>query len=104
MKPADFREFDYILAMDESNLEDLASIAPRGAKAKGASSSPPPLPVHGRLLTATVMLFGHFDGKDRREIVEDPYYGGTAGFTTNFNQIIRLTKNFVREVLAEDVE
>jgi low molecular weight phosphotyrosine protein phosphatase len=50
-----------------------------------------------------VLLFGHFDGKNRDEIVDDPYYGGTSGFKTNFNQIVRFSKNFVREVLQAEV-
>jgi low molecular weight phosphotyrosine protein phosphatase len=50
-----------------------------------------------------VLLFGHFDGKNRNEIVDDPYYGGTSGFKTNFNQIVRFSKNFVREVLQAEV-
>ncbi|KAA8905996.1 phosphotyrosine protein phosphatase I superfamily [Sphaerosporella brunnea] len=84
VRQSDFNEFDYILAMDESNLHNLQRIAPANGKAK-------------------VLLFGHFDGKSRNEIVDDPYYGGTSGFKTNFNQIVRFSKNFVREVLQEGV-
>ncbi|KAI5812334.1 phosphotyrosine protein phosphatase I superfamily [Pyronema omphalodes] len=80
----DFENFDYILAMDESNLTNLNRIKPKGAKAK-------------------VLLFGHFDGKNRKEIVDDPYYGGKEGFQENFEQVTRFSKNFVREVLGVEV-
>ncbi|KAF8244480.1 LMWPc-domain-containing protein [Wilcoxina mikolae CBS 423.85] len=81
---SDFREFDYILAMDTSNLRNLKNIEPKDGKAK-------------------VLLFGHFDGKNRDEIVDDPYYGRTSGFRTNFEQTVRFSKNFVSEVLQVEV-
>ncbi|KAI5851868.1 phosphotyrosine protein phosphatase I superfamily [Tricharina praecox] len=80
----DFKNFDYILAMDTSNLSNLKRIEPKSGKAK-------------------VMLFGYFDGNKRKEIVEDPYYGGNSGFTENFAQVVRFSKNFVREVLQVEI-
>jgi protein-tyrosine-phosphatase len=56
-----------------------------------------------RLIYITVLLFGHFDGKNRKEIVDDPYYGGKEGFQENFEQVTRFSKNFVREVLGVEV-
>jgi protein-tyrosine phosphatase len=57
----DFHEFDYVLAMDRDNLDDMGEVAP----AKG---------------TARVRLFlefaPHLDTLD----VPDPYYGGADGF------------------------
>jgi len=52
----DFREFDFILAMDNSNLKDLKAIRPHDS-------------------TAMLSLFLP-DGSD----VPDPYYGGPDGF------------------------
>ena len=52
----DFHDFDYILAMDASNLSDLKSIQPQNA-------------------TTHLSLFLP-DGSD----VPDPYYGGPDGF------------------------
>ncbi|KAL7270269.1 Low molecular weight phosphotyrosine protein phosphatase [Rhizina undulata] len=80
----DFNEFDYIIAMDDSNLRDLIRVKPGTCKAK-------------------VKLFGHFSEK-YGEQVQDPYYGGQAGFEKNFNQIVRFTKGFLREVFQADVE
>jgi protein-tyrosine phosphatase len=63
VRPADFEEFDLILAMDSANLSELHRLAPDE---------------HGR---AKVRLLREFDpaaGADRE--VPDPYYGGPGGF------------------------
>jgi protein-tyrosine phosphatase len=57
---ADFEQFDYILAMDQSNLINLRQLQPHDYK--------------GHL-----GLFLDFGSKPERE-VPDPYYGGDAGF------------------------
>jgi low molecular weight phosphotyrosine protein phosphatase len=50
----DFNNFDYILAADDSNLQNLERVKPRGSK-------------------ATVKLWGSYlDGQP----IADPYYGG----------------------------
>jgi len=83
VRTQDFHDFDYLLAMDNANLRDLKNRQPRGSKAK-------------------VLLFGHFsDSKD--EVVEDPYYGGQSGFSNNFKQIVRFSKNFLRDICGAEV-
>jgi len=64
VSPEDFEIFDYILAMDRSNLEDLKALyADNGNK-----GTPPKL---------FLRAFGRsFDEHE----VPDPYYGGEAGF------------------------
>ncbi|MGD2055179.1 MAG: low molecular weight protein-tyrosine-phosphatase [Gammaproteobacteria bacterium] len=58
---SDFLDFDYVLAMDASNYEDLAAMCPPEQSGK-------------------VKLFLDFaSGLSERE-VPDPYYGGTTGF------------------------
>ena len=57
----DFSSFDYILAMDHQNLQDLKAIAPAN--------------YHGVL-----GLFLTQSGIDRAEEVPDPYYGGDEQF------------------------
>lgn len=59
--PADFEEFDYILAMDRDNLVILQSLAPPGQSHK-------------------VRLFLDFAPELNESEVPDPYYGGQAGF------------------------
>lgn len=56
----DFEQFDYILAMDRSNLDNLRELKPRHYQ--------------GHL-----GLFLDFGAMPERE-VPDPYYGGDAGF------------------------
>jgi low molecular weight phosphotyrosine protein phosphatase len=70
---SDFNKFDYIFAMDRTNLTDLERIQDR---VKG---------------TAKVMLFGEYSGKQKAEEVQDPYYGGKSGFDTAYEQSVRFT-------------
>jgi protein-tyrosine phosphatase len=56
----DFEVFEFIIAMDEDNLERLRHEAPAEHQAK-------------------LRLFLEFGGSTERE-VPDPYYGGSAGF------------------------
>ena len=59
----DWSLYDYVLAMDRSNYEDLIAAAPSRAAAD------------------KVRLFRSFDTTARRAAnVPDPYYGGTQGF------------------------
>lgn len=61
IQPEDFRNFDYILAMDHQNLVDLQSIAPANS-------------------TARVELLLALDEDSVVREVPDPYYGGEEGF------------------------
>jgi low molecular weight phosphotyrosine protein phosphatase len=82
VRSSDFENFDYIFAMDRSNLSDLMrSKKPPGSKAK-------------------VMLFGEYSGSGKAEVVQDPYYGGQQGFETAYTQCLRFSKNFLNELLA----
>lgn len=57
----DFRDFDYILAMDKENLANLQRICP---------------PEHA----GKIYLFLEFSTKFSEREVPDPYYGGAQGF------------------------
>lgn len=81
----DFAKFDYIFAMDRSNLSDLQAVQ-RRAKA-GAK--------------AQLMLYGEFSGTGKAEVVEDPYYGGREGFEKAYRQCLKFGNNFL-EKLAEE--
>ena len=80
---SDFQKFDYIFAMDRDNLRDLQRLHQR----------------HGG--QAKVMLFGRFGGGKKAEEVEDPYYGGKDGFTTAYEQCLRFTKNFLKDIFPD---
>ena len=57
----DFAEFDYVIAMDMSNEEDLQAICPEGLEDK-------------------IHLFLKFARNTDKKEVPDPYYGGINGF------------------------
>lgn len=88
---SDFTNFEYILAMDDDNLDDLERLRLHEVKKKGTEED-----------VGKVLLFGEFGGKRRRngrgEEVEDPYYGGNDGFTTAFEQASRFTKAFLEQL------
>ncbi|QPH04766.1 hypothetical protein C2857_002029 [Epichloe festucae Fl1] len=83
-KTSDFDSFDYVFAMDRSNLSDLNRLQKGCPDAK-----------------AKVMLFGEFSGTGKAEIVNDPYYGGRDGFEKAFEQCSRFSKNFLKDVVGE---
>lgn len=91
--PSDFETFDYILAMDDSNLEDLNDLRKRVySKKKG----------DGEQAKGKVMLFGEFGGKTRRggrgEQIQDPYYGADDGFETAYEQAVRFSTVFLERL------
>lgn len=83
VRHSDFDNFDYIFAMDRSNLSDLK----RSRKSDTAK--------------AKVMLFGEYSGSGKSEVVQDPYYGGQQGFETAYAQCLRFSKNFLEDVFPD---
>lgn len=87
----DFEKFDYILAMDDSNLQDLVDLRKRTTKKKGDDEG-----------FGKVMLFGEFGGKTRRggrgEEIQDPYYGANDGFTVAYEQAVKFSKVFLEQL------
>ena len=66
----DFTNFDYIIAMDQQNLEDIESLRPSNNNG------------------AQVFKMRDFDEDDKGGNVPDPYYGGQSGFE-NVYQILK---------------
>ncbi|KAL8713764.1 MAG: hypothetical protein Q9220_002290 [cf. Caloplaca sp. 1 TL-2023] len=93
VRSSDFVDFDYILAMDEDNLQDLSRIQRRLVKSSGVQAAP-----------AKVMLFGDFGGQQKGEEVVDPYYGARDGFTIAYEQMVRFSQGFVDQVLQRSDE
>lgn len=78
--PHHFSKFDYILAMDDSNLSNLQHMAPRNSKAK-------------------IQLFGEYRQSPKfDQIVDDPYYGGTDGFEHNFKQVQDFSSGLLKAI------
>lgn len=59
--PADFQNFDYVLAMDNDNLQHLEMICPPDRRNR-------------------LRLFMEFAPQMKKREVPDPYYGGSRGF------------------------
>jgi protein-tyrosine phosphatase len=61
VEPADFQDFDLILAMDEANLRDLRRLCPSELQSK-------------------VRLLMEYAPQTGARVVPDPYFGGREGF------------------------
>ncbi|XP_031619726.1 low molecular weight phosphotyrosine protein phosphatase-like [Contarinia nasturtii] len=79
----DFYTFDYILGMDDYNIEDLHELRPKDA-------------------TAHIFLLGDFDPQGER-IIRDPYCDNNSdGFDKCYHQAMRSCKSFLEEIYAVD--
>jgi protein-tyrosine phosphatase len=84
-RPEDFRRFDYIVAMDRSNLAELQ----RYRDGVGGEAS--------------LYLLREFDpeGGPGAE-VPDPYYGGPTGFEDVFAMVERSCRGLLHHILEEE--
>ncbi|KAL8774588.1 MAG: hypothetical protein Q9209_000961 [Squamulea sp. 1 TL-2023] len=89
VRTSDFKDFDYVLAMDDDNLHDLTRLQRRIIKNSGADAA-----------SAKVMMFGDFGGQRGEEVV-DPYYGARDGFTIAYEQMIRFSTGFIQQILQD---
>lgn len=78
----DFEDFDYILAMDESNLKNINRLAPPSVKSK-------------------VMKMRHFDDLYCNADVPDPYYGGEKGFQQVFEILDRSAERLLQQIITD---
>lgn len=78
IRPADFRDFTRVVAMDRANLRDLKSLAPPGARAE-------------------VRLLRDFDPEGTGD-VPDPYYGGEDGFVNVYAMVERSCRRLLDEI------
>ncbi|KAH8356472.1 hypothetical protein KR200_011744, partial [Drosophila serrata] len=85
--PQDFMDFDYILAMDNSNLMELQQMASRLA-------TPP---------KRKIQLLGSYIGRKEDEIIQDPYFSqGMGGFHTAYLQILESCEKFLRQLKSDE--
>jgi len=81
--PEDFEHFDYIIAMDHSNLRDLHNKASK--------------PEHLK----KIYLMTDFLKDGSYDEVPDPYYGGDAGFELVLDLLENTTQNFLQFALKK---
>jgi protein-tyrosine phosphatase len=80
----DFSEFDYIIAMDKTNLEDIKSLS--------LTQNKP----HDRIL-----LMRDFDLSDENLNVPDPYWSKLDGFEEVYQILYRCNSRFLEYILDE---
>ncbi|MGR0279729.1 low molecular weight protein-tyrosine-phosphatase [Marinomonas dokdonensis] len=83
VKVEDFDYYDWILAMDKSNLKDLKAIQPKGSSAK-------------------LVLFGQFDASVNWGEIADPYYGEDEGFESMYDHLKQISDAFIQHLLHSD--
>ena len=77
----DFEKFDYVLAMDQANLDDLKKLCPDKYKDK-------------------LELLLDF-GSSKESSVPDPYYGGASGFSRVLGLIEDACDGFLRHLISK---
>lgn len=82
LKVKDFYEFDYILPMDDLNLEDILKLKPDDA-------------------TAEVVKMRAYDEQEVNADVPDPYYGGENGFQLVFDILERSTQRLLDDLIKK---
>lgn len=83
VKGADFEAFDWVIAMDKSNLNNLLAICPAN-------------------LVSKVRLFSSFS-QGKNEDVADPYYGADDGFSSMADHLTRLADQFLDDIDLDSV-
>lgn len=75
----DFNDFDYVLAMDNENYQNLQSICPEGSEEK-------------------LHLFLDFSQEYSESQVPDPYYGGDQGFEHVFDLVESASRGLLDDI------
>lgn len=78
----DFHEFDYILAMDNENYQNLQSLCPAGHEEK-------------------LSLFLDFSKEYSESQVPDPYYGGERGFEHVFDLVESASRGLLETIIKQ---
>jgi len=81
VRAADFRRFDYVLAMDLMNLADLEIMCPAD-------------------FSGHLGLFLPFAAEAVTEEVPDPYYGGPGGFSQVLNLVEAASEGLLQQIIA----
>lgn len=80
----DFTYFDYILAMDNNNLDELRDAAPYELRER-------------------VQLFCPYATQHTEREVPDPYYGGAHGFEHVFDLILDASEGLLKHIRETDL-
>lgn len=81
VEATDFNEFNYVLAMDSSNIEKMQEFKPKGA-----------------VRTEPELFLQRFGANTAITEVPDPYYGGDQGFEEVLDLIEAACDNMILEI------
>lgn len=81
VRPADFRRFTHVIALDHDNLANLRKLAPANASAQLS------------------LLLDHVEGREG-QAVADPWFGDEAGFEITWAEVTAAARNLVRRLRA----
>ena len=79
VKPADFRRFTHIVALDHQNMADLRRIAPEDATAQLS------------------LLLDHVPGREGQGVT-DPWFGDEAGFDVTWAEVTAAARTLVEDL------
>lgn len=79
----DLKKFDYIVAMDKSNLKNIKLLD------------------HAEEFKDKVFLMRDFDPQEKGTEVPDPYFGGEEGFQNVYDILNRSTREFLNYIIRE---
>ncbi|MNT58168.1 Low molecular weight protein-tyrosine-phosphatase YfkJ [compost metagenome] len=79
IKPADFRRFTHIVALDAQNLDDLRRLAPADATAELS------------------LLLDHVEGREGQPVT-DPYFGDDEGFNVAWADVVEGAKGLAQRL------
>lgn len=82
----DFSQFDYIVAMDQSNMADIQQVAPTDSS-------------HTR-----IFLMRDFENNSNEKDVPDPYWSDQDGFEQVYQILLRSSQNFLDYLQQEHPE
>lgn len=76
VRPADFRRFTHVIALDHDNLAGLRKLAPADATAELS------------------LLLDHVEGREGQPVA-DPWFGDEAGFEVTWAEVTAAARTFV---------
>jgi len=79
VRPADFRRFTHVIALDHDNLAGLRRIAPADATAELS------------------LLLDHVEGREG-QAVTDPWFGDEAGFDVTWAEVTAAARTLIRRL------
>jgi protein-tyrosine phosphatase len=80
----DLQKFNYIIAMDVDNYDDIRRLQESSGNGK-----------------AEILLMRDFDNQQSGADIPDPYYGGPNGFQLVFNLLDESLSNFLEKIIDD---